>query len=69
MLAMMRYFDIEYVREHLEDLIEEVSAGNPFIITVKGFPRAQVVPANPEPEEAQEGQGESSQVFGQEAKS
>jgi len=41
---MLRYFDIEYVREHLDDLVEEAAAGNSFVITVKGWPKALVEP-------------------------
>jgi len=41
---MLRYFDIEYVREHIEDLVEEAAAGNSFVITVNGWPKALVGP-------------------------
>lgn len=42
----MRCFDIKYVRVLLEEQDEEAATGNSFVITVKGWPNAMVVPVS-----------------------
>lgn len=39
----MRTFDIEDVRDGLERLVDEVVAGEPFIVSVNGVPMAKFV--------------------------
>ena len=50
-LSVLRYFDIEYVREHLDDLVEEIAACSSFVITVNGWPKALVAPWDPDRKE------------------
>jgi prevent-host-death family protein len=39
----MNIYDISYVHQHLERLIDEVAQGHPFLIAVAGVPVVRVV--------------------------